>query len=305
MAQIPSTELATLSNDAFLEVLGSHAKAKERSRTTFENVHKLALEALNEALANNGIASIRPVAGLPVEEMGKNATQSKENTSDKLQVIGNSHLEHLKTLPTDTQSLEKDSNAASQQRDVSCSFSIDSNQQSMSQRSIRIARIPCSLNLGVGGDKIENVLYRLFLGTYNLLLPHSQSLKVVVVQIGTNNLRRKCILASRELWKYGLVVQALLKLAPHAQVLCYGLFGRSDVPESIVAESNAALRRVVDEVNREGEEGVEKSIGRVRFVEAPSLGDGDFVDHVHLSLSGYQAWDAILWPLVDDCLKKQ
>ena len=77
------------------------------------------------------------------------------------------------------------------------------------------------------------------------------------------------------------------------------------MPEPIVAKSNAALHRVVDEVNREDEEGVEKSLGRVRFVEAPSLGDRDFVDHVHLSLGGYQAWNALLWPLVRDCLNNE
>ena len=56
---------------------------------------------------------------------------------------------------------------------------------------VRIATIPRSISLGVGGDKIENTLYRMGLGTYDLLLPHSSTIKLIVVQVGTNNLRPK------------------------------------------------------------------------------------------------------------------
>lgn len=55
--------------------------------------------------------------------------------------------------------------------------------------STKIAQLPCTFNAGVGGDKIENVLYRL--GTLNMMSKlESHSARLVVVMVGTNNLKK-------------------------------------------------------------------------------------------------------------------
>lgn len=296
---LSSKELAKLSQDAFADVLKSHGKPKERSQTTFENVHRPALEALNKALSS-GTGLTAATAALPMK--GNERAESKSDTFNRLQtlLIGDSLLEHLKTLPSDLQSSCKEKNESSLQTDLIGSSSIGRSQQ----QDIRIATIHRCLNLGVGGDRIENVLYRLSLGTYSLLLPHSPHLRLVIVQVGTNNLGPKRSLKPNTLWKYGLLIQALLRIAPKAQVLCSGLFRRKDVPDRVMAETVSGLRGVVEDLNGNGGEGgVEGCKGRVRFVEAPELGDEDLVDHVHLNRGGYALWDQVLWPIVEECLE--
>lgn len=297
---LSSKELAKLSQDAFADFLKSHGKPKERSQTTFENVHRPALEALNKALSSGtGLTAATAALSMKGNEEG---ADSKPDTFNGLQtlLIGDSLLEHLKTLPSDLQSLGKDNNEPSLQTDLIGSSSIERSQQ----QSIRIAAIHRCLNLGVGGDRIENILYRLSLGTYSLLLPHSPHLRLVIVQVGTNNLGPKRSLKPNILWKYGLLIQALLRIAPKAQVLCSGLFRRKDVPDRVMAESVSGLRGVVEDLNGNGGEGgIEGCNGRVRFVEAPELGDEDMVDHVHLNRGGYALWDQVLWPIVEECLE--
>lgn len=304
MTMLTSKELAKLSQAAFADVLKLHGKPKERSKTTFENVHRPELEALNKTLSTNrtnetGLAAATAALSMKENEKGAN---NKGDTSNGLQtlLIGDSLLEHLKTLRSDFQSSGKENKEHSVQTVLFSSSSIEH----LRQQSIRIATIPYSLNLGVGGDNIENVLYRLSLGTYNLLLPHSPHLRLVIVQVGTNNIGPKRSLTADKLWKYGLLIQTLLRIAPKAQVLCSGLFRRKDVPDGVMAESISGLRGVVDDLNGNGgEDGVEGCKGRVRFVEAPLLEDEDMVDHVHLNWEGYALWDQVLWPIVEECLE--
>lgn len=51
---------------------------------------------------------------------------------------------------------------------------------------------PQAFNAGVGGDKIENILYRVDLGLLRLLKPTNP--KLIVLQLGTNNLQPKTAL---------------------------------------------------------------------------------------------------------------
>lgn len=188
-------------------------------------MHKPVLEALNkdfvkDEIDRTGLTATRGALSMKETEEG---AESKADTSKGLQtlLIGDSLFEHLKALPSDLQPTGKDNNESCLQTD-----SIEPpSRKHLRQQSTRIAAIPYSLNLGVGGDSMENVLYRLSLGTYNLLLPHSPYLRLVVVQVGTNNLGPKRSLRPDKLWKYGLLIQALLRIAPKAQLLCSGLLG--------------------------------------------------------------------------------
>ena len=117
----------------------------------------------------------------------------------KTPLIGDSLFEHLKTLPSDLNS------SGNHNQDQAVLIG-PSSRERLPQQSIRIPTIPCSFNLGVGCDKIENVLDRLSLGTYYLLLSLSPHLSLVVVQLGTNNFRPKHSLTAEELWNYGLLI---------------------------------------------------------------------------------------------------
>lgn len=169
---------------------------------TFASVHRPALKTLNQALRKNGTNETGLTAAtitLPVKKIEGADSNAHIFNGLKTLLISDSLFEHLKTLPSDLKS------SGNHNQDQAVLIG-PSSRERLPQQSIRIATIPCSSNLGVGGDKVENALDHLSLGMYYLLLSHSPHLSLVVVQVGTNNFRPKHSLAAEELWKYGLLI---------------------------------------------------------------------------------------------------
>lgn len=160
-------------------------------------------------------------------------------------------------------------------------------------RNTKLAQLPSSLNAGVGGDKIENVLYRLDLGLTSQL--ESRNVKLWVVMIGTNNLKKA--LKKVELERYRLLLQALLRISPTSRILCCEIFKRKDIEECYVEESNRSIRDVVEEMNQNLGE-------KIFWVEAPEgVTKERLVDHVHLDKEGYRLWDEVLYDRAQGLLK--
>lgn len=148
-------------------------------------------------------------------------------------------------------------------------------------------------NAGVGGDKIENILYRLELGLFDhfSLYPQRKAeLKTCVVMVGTNNLSKK------KVWKdggvegkaYRLLLEALVRMSnsEESRIFCCEIFRRRDVGDGIVEVGNSLLREVIRELN----EGFGRE--RILWVERPrEIGVERLEDHVHLDEEGYRVWD--------------
>lgn len=287
-------DLANLSHPAFVNLLKTQGNYKERSQTTFVNVHKPELEALNKALSNKDETATSSAASSLIEKKEKEKETQKESSSSTIQsprtlLIGDSLLERLKTLPTPPlQTILLGFSAIEHLKDPPS----DSAQ-------FQLTTLPSSINLGCGGDKIENVIYRLYAGTYRLLLPLSPSIKLIILQVGTNNLRPLRPLTATECAKYSLLLAALLKIAPGATLVCSGLFNRRDIPEGVVGGSNDAMKEVVEGLNNAGVEGW---MGRVKWVDAPVVGEAERVDHVHLNGEGYRLWDRALGGVIAQVL---
>lgn len=166
-------------------------------------------------------------------------------------------------------------------------------------------RYPQVFNAGVGGDKIENVLYRIDLGLLRLLKPRNPQL--VVLQLGTNNLKPKQALQSCHLDNYDLLLQALLIILPaQTQILVTGLFRRSDVDEQCIVESNMALKALVTKINRETTESQVQQNNRLLWLEPPKEIESEHLDdNVHLNVNGYQLWDATLYPYIQKLLSAE
>jgi lysophospholipase L1-like esterase len=149
----------------------------------------------------------------------------------------------------------------------------------------QVARLPSTFNAGVGGDKIENVLYRLDQGLTTLL--ETRSVKVWVLVVGTNDLVKA--LKPAKIAKYRLLVQALLRIAPGSRVLSCAIFRRKDVGDDLVDASNGSLRGVVESLNAElGED-------RLFWLDAPEdVTKERLVDNVHLDEEGYALWDRVM-----------
>ncbi|GJJ68232.1 hypothetical protein EMPS_00578 [Entomortierella parvispora] len=148
--------------------------------------------------------------------------------------------------------------------------------------------LPRSLNAGCGGDKIENVLYRLSFMNTPL---EQQQVKLWVVMVGTNNLRKKG-LRSSEIDHYRLLLQNLLRLGgEETKILVCELFKRKDFEDHCIEEANDMIHTMVKEMNA--------NLGRERIFwsEAPKavIKDEHLDDHVHLNTEGYHLWDEALF----------
>jgi lysophospholipase L1-like esterase len=152
-------------------------------------------------------------------------------------------------------------------------------------------------NFGWGGDRTENILWRLDNGELAGVRP-----KVFVVQAGTNNLgdiesndeRSESVAAGIE-----AIVERCRQQAPDALVVVTGLFPRRDRPElnASIAAINKRLAAYAD--------------GRsVRYVDINDrLVDSRGVlreemsdDGLHLTLAAYRVWAGVLQPILAERL---
>ncbi|KAF9929591.1 hypothetical protein FBU30_001432 [Linnemannia zychae] len=161
--------------------------------------------------------------------------------------------------------------------------------------STKLAQLPESFNAGCGGDKIENVLYRLDLMYPLLSQNYSNNIKLWVVMVGTNNLRKKGF-RSTDIALYRLFLQALLRLAPGSKVLACEMFHRKDIEDQYVDDANRLVKEMISEMSQNlgGEE-------RIVWIKAPQTVTKEHLeDHVHLDKDGYDKWDEYLSPFVLD-----
>jgi len=133
------------------------------------------------------------------------------------------------------------------------------------------------INLGVGGDGIEHLLYRLK-GTKDIPgLPgclDNISVEIVQLMIGTNNLANRSV--DHILAGTVNVINLVKEKQPKASIRLYGLPYRKDIDKSKVTELNAKLAAGFPHLY-------------VFFGDSLDL-DKDYDDHVHLNQSGYAKW---------------
>lgn len=160
-------------------------------------------------------------------------------------------------------------------------------------KSTKVAQMPSTFNAGVGGDKIENVLYRLGLGMMARL--SERNVRLWVVMVGTNNLKKA--LKPKEIELHRLLLQALLEMSPESRAITCEIFKRKDVDDAHVDSSNRLLQEVAREMNEcLGEE-------KIFWQPAPtSITKKDLEDHVHLNEKAYGVWDEVLYPRIQELL---
>ncbi|KAG0365679.1 hypothetical protein BGX24_004006 [Mortierella sp. AD032] len=237
--------------EAFHQLITEAKKFKDRSHSTFQDVH---LPELTSLITNTFQD--------PAEVSDVKATVPLSTV-----LIGDSMLERLKTTGTAT----------------------------------GLAQLPGSFNAGCGGDKIENVLYRLDL--MYPLLQDCNTIKLWVIMVGTNNLRKKGFRPA-DVALYRLLLQALLRVAPDSKVIACEMFRRKDIEDRYVEEANNMVKDMVDEMNINlGGGGVGEA--RIVWSEAPAEVTKELLeDHVHLNQEGYSKWDSHLLPRVLEQLEQ-
>lgn len=147
-------------------------------------------------------------------------------------------------------------------------------------------------NFGIGGDQVQNVLWRVLNGELDGISP-----KVTVLLIGTNNLGEN----SAEEIAAGITktVEAIHQKSPTTQILLIGIFPRSDYAalRNKAAAVNAIISKLDDEKTVRFAD-----IGR-NFLNADgSVKDGVLKDKLHLTREGYEIWHTAMEPMVREML---
>ncbi|EWG48712.1 hypothetical protein FVEG_08395 [Fusarium verticillioides 7600] len=137
------------------------------------------------------------------------------------------------------------------------------------------------LNLGVGGDKILNVQYRMDQGLLRLLKPHQPNIKTMYIHMGSNNLKKQG-LRKGDADAYGAVVKQLRSEFPDMTVVITALFIQRGLELDVIEDANAKLKAIADEHGcaflpfGDDQEGIMSE------------------DNVHLNQFGYHKWNEIL-----------
>jgi beta-glucosidase len=140
-----------------------------------------------------------------------------------------------------------------------------------------------AINLGIGGDRTQHVLWRLENGNLAGLKP-----KAAVVMIGTNNSNGEDNTPEQIVEGVHAIVSKLRATLPDTKILLVAIFPRSEnfsVQRGKLAQINQVLRRAADEQN----------VFWVDFGHRFLNDDGTMPkelmpDYLHLSPKGYAIW---------------
>lgn len=148
-----------------------------------------------------------------------------------------------------------------------------------------------AVNLGIGGDRTQHVLWRLDNGNLAGLKP-----KAAVLMIGTNNSNGEDNTPGQIADGITAIVKKLREKLPSTKILLVAIFPRSEnysVQRGKLAMINQVIRRQVDD----------KNVYWVDFGHQ-FLGDDGTIpgslmpDFLHLSTKGYQIWAEAIEPLL-------
>lgn len=153
-----------------------------------------------------------------------------------------------------------------------------------------------AVNFGIGGENIENLLWRLDNGN----LDGALNPKAVVLLIGTNNAFRdkpEEIAAG-----IGAILTRLHKRLPKAKILLYGIFPRAHNGGEPAHKNSQAANQII--AKYDGHWNI-KYIDLTEKLMKPGGGliDGVSWDGLHLTSKGYEIWADSLVPELEAILK--
>jgi lysophospholipase L1-like esterase len=158
-----------------------------------------------------------------------------------------------------------------------------------------------ALNLGIGGDRTQHVLWRLDQGECNGLKP-----KAVVLMIGTNNTGKEKDGSARNstaeiIEGVTAVVQKIRTKLPQSKLLLLAIFprGEVDAPQRAqIKEINQAIAKLDD-----GKMIKFLDIGKVFLADDGSISKTIMPDLLHPNQQGYQRWADAMEPTLAAMLK--
>ncbi|MCC6322456.1 MAG: GDSL family lipase [Phycisphaerales bacterium] len=159
-----------------------------------------------------------------------------------------------------------------------------------------------AVNMGIGGDRTQHVLWRLEHGNVDGLdKPKSGAApRVVVLMIGTNNSNGKDNTAEEIADGIKAVVGELRERLPEAKVLLLGVFPRGEKPNP-QREKNAQASALAAKI-ADGKSVHYLDIGSAFLEKDGSLSKAVMSDFLHLSPDGYKRWADAIEPKLKELL---
>jgi lysophospholipase L1-like esterase len=152
-------------------------------------------------------------------------------------------------------------------------------------------------NFGIGGDRTQNLLWRLDHGEIGALKP-----KVAVLLIGTNNIGITENDIADTVRGVTAITNKLHAAFPAAKLLVLGIFPRDESPESPlrakVQQINAALAKLDD-----GRAIFVRDIGKVFLEPDGTLSTAVSQDHLHPTEEGLRRWAGAIAPVIQQLMR--
>jgi lysophospholipase L1-like esterase len=155
-----------------------------------------------------------------------------------------------------------------------------------------------AVNLGIGGDRTQHVLWRLENGNIDGVKP-----KAAVLMIGTNNSNGNDHTAEEIADGIKAIVAKLRKELPETKVLLLAIFPRGEKPNP-QREKNAKASKLASEV-ADGKMVYYLDIGEKFLEPDSSLSKEIMPDRLHLSQKGYQIWAEAIEPKVAELMDEK
>lgn len=147
-----------------------------------------------------------------------------------------------------------------------------------------------AVNLGIGGDRTQHVLWRLDNGNINNIKP-----KLAVIMIGTNNARSNK--SDETAAGVTAIVTKLREKLPETKILLLAIFPRGADNNDMLRQTNAKVNEQIAKL-ADGKMVEFLDIGQKFLAEDGSLSKDIMPDLLHLSVKGYEIWAEAIEPHV-------
>jgi beta-glucosidase len=148
-----------------------------------------------------------------------------------------------------------------------------------------------AVNLGIGGDRTQHVLWRLDHGNIDGISP-----KLAVLMIGTNNANNQDNTAQEIGAGIEAIVKKLREKLPRTKVLVLAIFPRDEKP-SPRREKNTKASQIASKL-ADNQNVFYLDIGDKFLSPDGTLAKEIMPDYLHLSPKGYEIWAASIEPTV-------
>lgn len=153
-----------------------------------------------------------------------------------------------------------------------------------------------AVNLGIGGDRTQHVIWRLDNGNLEGIKP-----KLAVIMIGTNNSKTN---SSEEIADgIEVIVDQLKAKTPETEILLLGIFPRGATPDTPQRQVNEKTNEIVSKL-ADGTQIHYLDIGKQFLQDDGTLSKEIMPDLLHLSEKGYRIWAESIESKVADLMQQ-